>query len=96
MLTVSITMSVAMPVSVAVSMAASEEHASSVVVAHVCEDTVLEVAAEKTLLGEWHGILLCIVSPTVHTAEEKRSAGLAGDVLIQVVLEELPLSRFHS
>ena len=90
---VSVTMSVAMPVSV---MAFTEEHLSSVVVACVSENAVLEVAAEQALLGERHGILKCIVPPTVHTAEEKWSGGLAGNVLIQVVLEELPLSRFHS
>ena len=91
---VSVTMSVAMTVSVAVTF--TEERLSSVVVACVSENAVLDVAAEEALLGERHSILKGIVSPTVHTAEEKWSGCLAGHVLIQVVLEELPLSRFHS
>ena len=87
-------------VSVAVAMAVvgrCEEPARSVVVGGVREDTILDVATEEALLGERHSILKCIVPPTVHPAEEEGSAGLARHVLIQVVLEELPLSsRFHS
>ena len=91
---VSVSVAVAMPVAV---VGRCEEPARSVVVGGVREDTILDVATEEALLGERHSILKCIVPPTVHPAEEEGSAGLARHVLIQVVLEELPLSsRFHS
>ena len=92
---VSVAMPITMPVTVSV-VGRCEHPTCSVPVGCISEDTILDVATEEALLGEWHGILKRVVSPAVHTAEEKRSSVLAGNVLIQVVLEELLLSRFHS
>ena len=57
------------------------------------DDTVLDVSAKDALLRERHGILVGVDSPAHHPAEEERAVSLACDVLVQVVLEELFLSR---
>ena len=59
----------------------------------ISDDTVLDISAKDALLRERHGILVGVDSPAQHPAEEERTVGLACDVLVQVVLEELFLPR---
>ena len=63
-----------------------------VVVGHVGEHAVLEVTTEETLLRERHCVLKRVHSPPERAAEEEGAVGLLRHVLVQVVLEKLPLS----
>ena len=60
-----------------------------VVVAHVGQNAVLDVASQQALLRERHGVLARVVSPAVHPAEKQGSVHLLGHVLVQVVLKKL-------
>ena len=67
-----------------------------VVPSQISENTVLDVASQKTLLGEWVAIFLGINSPSHVSSEEKRTIVSDGDVLIEIVFEQLlGLSRCH-
>ena len=57
--------------------------------AQVSEDAILEVASRQAFLGDWHGVLVRIVPPSVHSAEEERAVGVDRHVLVKVVLEQL-------
>ena len=67
-----------------------------VVPGQISEDTVLDVASQETLLGEWVTVFLGVHSPSHVSSEEKRAVVSDCDVLIEIVFEQLlGLSRCH-
>ena len=67
-----------------------------VVPSQISENTVLDVASQEALLGEWVAIFLGINSPSHVSSEEKRTIVSDSDVLIEIVFEQLlGLSRCH-
>ena len=67
-----------------------------VVPGQISEDTVLDVASEVPFLRERIPILLGVHSPSHVSSEEKRAVVSDGDVLIEIVFEQLlGLSRCH-
>jgi len=72
-----------------------EKHLLGLVVDSVCENTILDVTAHEALLGERHGVLERVVSPSVHATEEQGSGGLLRHVLVEMELEKLLGCSFH-
>ena len=67
----------------------SKERLFCVVIAHVSESTILNVASQEPFLTEWLSVLLGVDSPAHHSSQEERSVVSLLDLLVQVILEEL-------
>ena len=74
-------------VAVGVVMGRGKHPLLGVVVAHVCEHAVLDVAAQKALLAHGASELLRVDSPAHVSSKEQGLLGLKSHLLVQVVLE---------
>lgn len=74
---------------VVVAVAWCEELVASVIIAHVCERPILNVASEQALLRERRRVLSGVDPPAQIAAEKQRTLLVDRGLLLKVVLEQL-------